>query len=126
VPEMAPTALRTPENDVSVDGSAAGSEPAPAGLARADDEPPQEPRPEIWFKRRIGLRVALHDLWRGRELIATLAERDLRVRYKQALLGFAWAVFTPIMLMLAFTLLFRGSRRCRQTACPTCCLRSSA
>jgi len=64
------------------------------------------PRPEIWFKRRIGLRIALRDLWRGRELVMTLAERDLRVRYKQAILGFAWSVFTPIMLMLAFALVF--------------------
>jgi ABC-type polysaccharide/polyol phosphate export permease len=67
---------------------------------------PTEPRPETWFKRRIGLRIALRDLWRGRELVMTLAERDLRVRYKQAVLGFAWSVFTPIMLMLAFALVF--------------------
>ena len=46
------------------------------------------------------------DLWRSRELVGTLAERDLRVRYKQALLGFAWALFTPVMLMLVFTFVF--------------------
>jgi ABC-type polysaccharide/polyol phosphate export permease len=67
---------------------------------------PSEPRPEIWFKRRISPLVALRDLWRGRQLIVTLAERDLRVRYKQAVLGFAWSVFTPIMLMLVFSLVF--------------------
>jgi ABC-2 type transport system permease protein/lipopolysaccharide transport system permease protein len=48
----------------------------------------------------------LRDLWRSRELVVTLAERDLRVRYNQAFLGFAWALFTPIMLMLIFTLVF--------------------
>ena len=65
-----------------------------------------EPRPEIWFKREIGLRSALRDVWRYRELVLTLTERDLRVRYKQALLGFAWAVFTPVALMLVFTFVF--------------------
>jgi ABC-2 type transport system permease protein/lipopolysaccharide transport system permease protein len=39
-------------------------------------------------------------------LIIALAERDLRVRYKQAVLGIAWAIFTPIVMMLAFTLVF--------------------
>ena len=42
-----------------------------------------------------------------RELVLTLAERDLRVRYKQAVLGIAWAVITPIFMMLVFTLIFQ-------------------
>jgi ABC-2 type transport system permease protein/lipopolysaccharide transport system permease protein len=36
----------------------------------------------------------------------SLAERDLRTRYKQAGLGVAWAVLTPLLLMLAFTFVF--------------------
>jgi ABC-type polysaccharide/polyol phosphate export permease len=64
------------------------------------------PRREIWFKRRIGLVYAARELWLFRGLIRSLAERDLRIRYKQAVLGIAWAVFTPIVLMLAFTLVF--------------------
>jgi ABC-type polysaccharide/polyol phosphate export permease len=67
---------------------------------------PAEPRTEIWYRRRMSARVALRDLWRARELVITLAERDLRVRYKQAVLGFAWALFTPVILMLVFTLVF--------------------
>lgn len=50
--------------------------------------------------------TALRELWRVRELIRTLAERDLRVRYRQAFLGFAWAVLTPVALMIVFTLVF--------------------
>jgi homopolymeric O-antigen transport system permease protein len=46
------------------------------------------------------------ELWRYRELIAFLALRDLRVRYKQSLLGAAWAVLQPLLTMAAFTLLF--------------------
>lgn len=83
------------------DTTAAGEHPHAPTPAR-----PSEPRPEIWFRRRVGLRAAIGDLWRSRELVVTLAERDLRVRYKQAFLGFAWAVFTPVMLMLVFTFVF--------------------
>ena len=36
----------------------------------------------------------------------TLAERDLRVRYKQSVLGIAWAVITPVVMMVAFTVIF--------------------
>jgi len=46
------------------------------------------------------------ELWRYRELVAFLALRDLKVRYKQSLLGAAWAVLQPLLTMAAFTLLF--------------------
>jgi len=45
----------------------------------------------------------LRELWAARELVLTLAERELRARYKQAVLGFAWAVLTPLALMVAFS-----------------------
>ncbi len=67
---------------------------------------PAEPRPEIWFRRRVSLLSALRELWQFRELVVTLAERDLRVRYKQAVLGLMWALLTPVAMMLAFTLIF--------------------
>jgi ABC-2 type transport system permease protein/lipopolysaccharide transport system permease protein len=76
-----------------------GGRPAPSGLAEA-------PRHEIWFKHRIHLRTAFQELWEYKPMIRSLAERDIRVRYKQAVLGMAWAVFTPIVMMLAFTLVF--------------------
>jgi ABC-2 type transport system permease protein/lipopolysaccharide transport system permease protein len=65
--------------------------------------PVTEPRPEIWFRRRVRLVPALRELWHFRELAFTLAERDLRVRYKQAALGIAWAVITPVLMMVLFT-----------------------
>jgi ABC-type polysaccharide/polyol phosphate export permease len=67
---------------------------------------PAEPRREIWFHRKIRLGASLKELWSFRELMMTLAERDLRVRYKQASLGIAWAVITPLAMMIAFTLIF--------------------
>jgi len=56
------------------------------------------------YRRRLRLGGALRELWRARELLRTLAERELRVRYKQALLGFAWAVVTPVVMMTVFSL----------------------
>ena len=50
--------------------------------------------------------LELADLWRHRELIYFLALRDIRVRYKQSLLGAAWAVLQPLLTMVVFTLLF--------------------
>lgn len=45
-------------------------------------------------------------LWRYRELIWVLVERDIKVRYKQTVLGFAWAIIQPLMLMLVFSIFF--------------------
>jgi lipopolysaccharide transport system permease protein len=46
------------------------------------------------------------DLWRYRELFRVLAWRDLAVRYKQTVLGVAWAVIRPFITMLVFTVIF--------------------
>src|SRR5437868_10633549 len=43
------------------------------------------------------------DLWRYRELFAILAWRDLAVRYKQTVIGVAWAVIRPLLTTLIFT-----------------------
>lgn len=46
------------------------------------------------------------DLWRYRELLVFLAWRDLAVRYKQAALGYAWAIVQPLVTMVMFTFVF--------------------
>ena len=48
----------------------------------------------------------LRDLWLYRELIYFLTWRDIKVRYKQTVLGAAWAVMQPVLQMVVFTLLF--------------------
>jgi ABC-2 type transport system permease protein/lipopolysaccharide transport system permease protein len=67
---------------------------------------PPPPPPELRFRRRLGVGQATRELWRARELLRTLAERELRARYKQAVLGFGWAVITPVVLMIVLTLVF--------------------
>jgi len=48
----------------------------------------------------------LRDVWAYRELLYFLTWRDVKVRYKQTLLGVAWAILQPLLTMLIFTLLF--------------------
>jgi lipopolysaccharide transport system permease protein len=47
-----------------------------------------------------------HDLWRYRELFRVLAWRDVSVRYKQTVIGVAWAVIRPFLTMVVFTVIF--------------------
>ena len=46
------------------------------------------------------------ELWRFRELLFFLVWRDVKVRYKQTLLGAAWAILQPALLMVVFTIFF--------------------
>ncbi len=46
------------------------------------------------------------ELWRYRELFLFLTWRDLLVRYKQTVIGIAWAVLQPLLTMVVFTLIF--------------------
>ena len=48
------------------------------------------------------------DLWRYRELAFNFAKRDVTVRYKQTIIGFGWAVISPIINMLIMTFIFGG------------------
>ena len=50
----------------------------------------------------------LMDLWRYRELVYFMTWRDLTVRYKQTLLGVAWAVLRPLLTMVVFSIFFGG------------------
>lgn len=46
------------------------------------------------------------DIWHYRELFAILAWRDFAVRYKQTVIGIAWAVLRPLLTTLVFTVIF--------------------
>lgn len=50
----------------------------------------------------------LRDLWRYRELVYFMTWRDLKVRYKQTLLGVSWAVLDPFLTMVVFSIFFSG------------------
>ncbi len=50
--------------------------------------------------------LKLHDLWEYRELLYFLAWRDIKVRYKQTVLGAAWAIIQPFFTMVVFSIFF--------------------
>src|ERR1700686_5124718 len=50
--------------------------------------------------------LRLRDLWSYRELLYFLTWRDIKVRYKQTVLGASWAIIQPLFTMLLFTLFF--------------------
>ena len=47
------------------------------------------------------LGTVVKEIWAARDLLAQLALRDIRIRYKQAVMGFGWAIFMPVILVLA-------------------------
>ena len=52
------------------------------------------------------LSIDIPEWWRYRELVLFLTWRDIKVRYKQAVLGIAWAVLQPLLTVLIFTVVF--------------------
>jgi len=66
---------------------------------------PDPPVTLIRPARRSGL-PDVRELWRARDLALILAWRDVKVRYKQSLIGIAWAVLQPVLTMIVFTLIF--------------------
>lgn len=55
---------------------------------------------------RSWIPLNLKDLWQYRDLLYILTMRDIKVRYKQTLLGALWAIIQPLFTMLIFSLLF--------------------
>lgn len=77
-----------------------GAKP-PLTPPRLDDE---EPRLTVIEPRSTWGFVDVRELWRYRELLGFLIWRDVKVRYKQTVLGAAWAILQPLATMLVFTL----------------------
>ncbi|WP_197525916.1 ABC transporter permease [Methanocella paludicola] len=50
--------------------------------------------------------INLHELWEFKDLLYFFTWRDIKLRYKQTVLGFAWAIIQPFFAMLIFTLFF--------------------
>src|SRR5215217_3264930 len=48
----------------------------------------------------------LRELWQSRDLFYTLTVHRIKVRYKQSVLGLAWAILQPLSLMLIYTVIF--------------------
>jgi lipopolysaccharide transport system permease protein len=68
-------------------------------------KPPQSPVVRI-ESRRGWLALDLGDLWAYRDLVYFFVWRDIKVRYKQTVIGAAWAILQPVLTMLVFSLFF--------------------
>ena len=77
-----------------------------------------KPRPTAWteefdqvLEKTTGFRsLRVGELWQYRELLYFLVWRDIKVRYKQTVLGAGWAILQPVLAMVLFTVFF-GARR---------------
>lgn len=58
-------------------------------------------------------RSPLREVLAARELIRSLTLRDIRSRYKQSVLGIAWALLQPLVMMVVFTVVFSGIAKVR-------------
>jgi lipopolysaccharide transport system permease protein len=82
-----------------------GEGPVDSGAERKELPLPQR---RIVLRARHGHRMPdLRDAWHYRELFWVLAERDIRIRYKQTFLGVAWAIIQPLFTMIVFTMISR-------------------
>jgi lipopolysaccharide transport system permease protein len=70
--------------------------------------PPEESQPGVIViePSRGWISLQLADLWQYRDLLFFLAWRDISVRYKQTILGVAWAIIQPFFSMIVFSLFF--------------------
>jgi ABC-type polysaccharide/polyol phosphate export permease len=67
---------------------------------------PAEPPSHLVYRHQARLGTSLRELWGSRDIIRTLAERDIRAQYKQATLGILWALIFPLAMLGIFTLIF--------------------
>lgn len=68
---------------------------------------PAKPLPVIVIEPTQGWQpLNLRELWAYRDLLYFLTWRDLRVRYKQTVVGAAWAIIQPVFTMVVFSLFF--------------------
>lgn len=67
---------------------------------------PTTERYSLIKSEEAGVQLNLAELWYFRELLYFLTLRDIKVRYKQTLMGLAWVIIQPLTTMLIFTLVF--------------------
>jgi ABC-type polysaccharide/polyol phosphate export permease len=71
---------------------------------------PAEPPNHLIYRHEARLRTSLRDLWASRDIIYTLAERDIRAQYKQATLGMLWALIAPMAMLGIFIIVFSRTK----------------
>ncbi|MFW5691181.1 MAG: ABC transporter permease [Chloroflexota bacterium] len=71
--------------------------------------PATEQQPVVSIRPSKGwISLRLDELWQYRELLYFLVWRDVKVRYKQTIMGASWAIIQPLMTMIVFSIFFGG------------------
>ncbi len=100
------------ESESSATGTFVPGGSAPSGVLAAPprtehrpDSPGSAPLAETHIRPQTGCpSLDLADLWKCRDLIVQLTLRNIRVRYKQTVLGVLWAVIQPVSMMAVFVI----------------------
>ncbi len=79
---------------------------ADAIFSQQDQPPAYVPKDLVIQAKKGWIAIDWAEMFHYRELLAFLIWRDVKVRYKQSVLGVAWAVLVPLMNMLVFTVIF--------------------
>jgi len=77
-----------------------------SGRTASGTRAPAGERFVVYERKRGWAALDLRELWAYRELLYFLTWRDVLVRYKQAVLGVAWAILQPFLTMIVFTIVF--------------------
>jgi lipopolysaccharide transport system permease protein len=87
------TAIESENRDIDLEASGRPTVAEPDDEAYVDNEPSPSYGQD--------LREAATELWRFREMLYQLTLRDVRIRYKQAVIGFGWALLMPAIVVLS-------------------------
>lgn len=106
----ADTGTRSPDGDAVADVSTTStliSQKRQEELAdRAVRVAARGSKPERIVSARVSVRLRLVEIWRARELLVFLTRKEIKVRYKNSVLGFLWSMLNPALTLAVFYILF--------------------
>jgi ABC-2 type transport system permease protein len=89
----------------SADDAAARAERAAAFVP--GPRGPERELPSRVVSSRVSLRVRIRDLWRARELFVFLVRKEVKVKYKNSVLGFVWSMLNPAIVLMVYYVVFK-------------------
>jgi lipopolysaccharide transport system permease protein len=112
IPTPPSTALTNSSNDADRPFPGTGALGPGTSDSAASNGSPGAAKTVIDIRPAMGWQaIDVRELWRYRELLYTLTSRDLKVRYRQTLLGMLWVVGQPLIATILFTLVFNRVAR---------------
>ena len=90
----------------------------PNSAAESDSKPLMRTVPIVLEPTTSLIPVSIGELWAYRELLYFLIWRDLKVRYKQTMLGVAWVIMQPLIMAAVFTIFLGGFARIPSAGVP--------